>query len=211
MKGILFNTEMTTAILNGRKTVTRRVVSDRIKEMGTNWIWNAKENLCFSPYKIGDILYVRETFRERWGMTYANYGCGSAYPVDDVHEIEFKAGGNTYCIFGASFCPDDITVKFKDNSWSKWRPSIHMPKKAARIFLKVTAVSVERLQDITEEQAYKEGVITNDAVRVSSYTYWFALLWNKLTKKQEFDKYGWNANPFVWVIEFERVVKPNES
>ena len=82
-------------------------------------------------------------------------------------------------------------------SWVK-RPSIHMPKEAARIWLKVTDVRVERSQEITEEQA--KGPCTARGQ--------FENLWNSTIKKSDFDLYGWDANPWVWVIEFERCEKP---
>ena len=137
MKPILFNTDMVQAILDGRKTVTRRVIKARNTEILDKPKW-AKEPYWFDviktkngrkvatsdqilpPYKHGDILYVRETWEKNM------YGTGSPY--------YYKASPETY-----DYDPDH------------WRPSIHMPKEAARIFLRVTNVSVERLHDITED------------------------------------------------------------
>ncbi len=97
----------------------------------------------------------------------------------------------------------------------KWQPSIHMPKEAARIFLRVTGVRVERLQDITLDDAIAEGcqgkfIGSGECVGAG----WeilpedeFADLWDSTIKKSDLDKYGWDANPWVWVIEFERISK----
>ena len=94
----------------------------------------------------------------------------------------------------------------------KWRPSIHMPKEAARIWLKVKDVRVERLQDITEEQAktwYDEGAGEKDVIyQIGGRVCDFAKIWNSTIKKSDLDSYGWDANPWVWAIEFERCEKP---
>ena len=91
----------------------------------------------------------------------------------------------------------------------KWKPSIHMPKEAARIWLKVTDVRVERLQEITEHEAEKEG-FCDDAEYCMGNTAMghFAELWNHTIKKPDLGRYGWDANPYVFVIEFERCEKP---
>lgn len=93
---------------------------------------------------------------------------------------------------------------------TKWKPSIHMPKEAARIWLKVTNVRVERLQDITSEQICKEGVEVEEpyVLNGEEKRYAFSILWNSTVKKSDLDRYGWDANPWVWVIEFERCEKP---
>ena len=93
---------------------------------------------------------------------------------------------------------------------TKWKPSIHMPKEAARIWLKVTNVRVERLQDITADSIRNEG-LSSLAVHCGDME--IALkewenLWNSTIKKSDLDRYGWDANPWVWVIEFERCEKP---
>ena len=94
-----------------------------------------------------------------------------------------------------------------------WHPSIHMPKEAARIWLKVTDVRVERLQDITSEQICKEGVEVEEphVLNGEEKRYAFSSLWNSTIKKSDLDRYGWDASPWVWVIEFERCEKPAES
>ena len=96
-----------------------------------------------------------------------------------------------------------------------WKPSIHMPKEAARIWLKVTDVRVERLQEITPDVIKNEGIILDPKECVGKFDYTselyflFQRLWNSTIKKPDFDRYGWDANPWVWVIEFERCEKPN--
>lgn len=113
---------------------------------------------------------------------------------------------NKYCEWGKFF------------EKSKWLPSIHMPKEAARIFLRVTGVRLERLQDITEEQAKAEGAETAFEQNTHEgpviyldkggyFYYGFKALWNSTIKKSDIQQYGWAANPWVWVIEFERISK----
>lgn len=93
---------------------------------------------------------------------------------------------------------------------TKWKPSIHMPKEAARIWLKVTNVRVERLQEITSKQICREGVEVEypHALNGEEKRYAFSTLWNSTIKKSDIDTYGWDANPYVWIIEFERCEKP---
>jgi hypothetical protein len=96
---------------------------------------------------------------------------------------------------------------------TKWKPSIHMPKEAARIWLKVTDVRVERLQEITTNQIEQEGVETEypHVLNGEEKKYAFQNLWNSTIKKSDLDRYGWTANPWVWVIEFERCDKPESE
>ena len=91
---------------------------------------------------------------------------------------------------------------------TKWKPSIHMPKEAARIWLKVTDVRVERLQEITEVQAQAEGCNSGLLTGACTARGQFEDLWNSTVKKSDIDRYGWDANSYVWVIEFERCEKP---
>lgn len=191
MKPILFNTEMVHAILDGRKTVTRRVV--RRKELDAVLSSPARIKnpdipdgrfincLCTAPCEAGDILWVRET----WAAWSPTYGVAP--------KLYYKADGDA---------PAGI----------KWRPSIYMPKEAARIFLRVTDVRVERLQDITPEQIDAEGCkewaysATTGELLQSSPS-WFSIDWNATIKPANLPLYGWAANPWVWVIEFERIDK----
>ena len=121
MKPIIFSTPMVRAILDSRKTQTRRVIKPNIIEKGTNWFWNPNENVNLAPYKPGDILWVRETWAKR---------------IHSDNRYYYKADNNLGAVFN------------RENN--KWRPSIHMPRKAARLFLKVKDVRVERLQDTSQ-------------------------------------------------------------
>ena len=189
MKPILFNTDMVRAILEGRKTVTRRVVKfqrgwnpkftgyipDGAVLYGSNNIPAAK-----APYQPGDILWIRETWCAEPG------------------QYLYRAWT------GAGMEPDKQDAAMRDMGL-KWRPSIHMPREAARIFLRVTGVRAERLQDINldppgpDNQVIKEGL---------HYLCDFIAVWEMTIKPAHRPLYGWDANPWVWVIEFERCEKP---
>lgn len=209
IKPILFNTEMVRAILDGRKTCTRRVAKNvpdhthRIEPVYENGRFqfdcfyssyvaalDADADFCmpcFPPYQQGDILYVRET----WGHPiFLNSDKQYVFRADKIAEIGFK------------------------NDSHIWHPSIHMPKEAARIWLKVTDVRAERLQEITEEGAEKEGcresVDSKTKFRTSAILNFYEV-WDSTIKKSDLDRYGWDANPWVWVIEFERCEKPKEE
>ena len=186
IKPILFNTEMVRAILDGRKTCTRRLVRFLPGE-NPQWtgyirdglmLYNGRNEPCImkAPYQPGDILYARET----WKKAPNGYYYYEDWQKDDIADV------------------------------TKWKPSIHMPKEAARIWLKVTNVRVERLQEITSEQIGREGVEVEypHALNGEEKRYAFSTLWNSTIKKSDIDRYGWNANPWVWVIKFERCEKP---
>jgi hypothetical protein len=187
-KPILFNTDMVRAILDGRKTVTRRVIkfpegmTGRLSESGATDHIFYPGGIKRPLYRTGDILYVRETWCYENHMHDLTAGEPDLPNGESPHRYVYRASSPDYPV-------------------DKWKPSIHMPKTAARIFLKVTDIRVERLQDITVEQAIKEGF--NSA-------YEFNVLWDKTIKKQDLDKYGWNANPWVWVYEFEREETNND-
>lgn len=208
---ILFNTEMVTAILDGRKTATRRPIvphnrkkaeeqghiqgsglwidpstdngdkEGHIKDYSISSCWTSYSWYIekYANYKPGDILYVRE----KW--------CRN----DNIGEYYYAANRKR----GAG-APYGL----------KWRPSIHMPKEAARIWLKVTDVRVERLQDITHIDIIMEGVEPEylDAHSGEKTRNDFSQLWDSTINKTKIDLYGWKANPWVWVIEFERCEKP---
>jgi hypothetical protein len=206
IKPILFNTEMVQAILDGRKTCTRRVAKNvpdhthRIEPVYENGRFqfdcfyssyvaalDADADFCMPclpPYQQGDILYVRETWSHPIVPSDKNR---YVYRADEVAEDGFK------------------------NEAHIWHPSIHMPKEAARIWLKVTDVRVERLQEISGEDLIKEGIdfFRSNYVRVAFDEY--KNIWNSTIKKSDIDRYGWDANPWVWVIEFERCEKPKEE
>lgn len=212
VKQILFNTEMVRAILDGRKTCTRRMVRFLPGE-NPQWtgyikdglmLYNGKNEPCIrkAPYQPGDILYVRETWQYLYELD------GNEQVIEDTGKYYYAATDtipfNTYV--------DENGVR---HDHAPWRPSIHMPKEAARIWLEVTNVRVERLQDITIENALKEGVDKyirlNGELDENSIITSFIGIWNSTVKKSDLDFYGWDANPYVWVIEFEVCDKPESE
>ncbi len=221
IKPILFNTEMVRAILGGRKTCTRRLVnpqpdkkhtfplgfvtdSTEKKEVGYFGFgineYGSSIQYAKPPYQPGDILYVRETWErfECWNCDGDERGNCPKEPKKSVLDKTYGC-----YMYRAT---DEISGD------AKWHPSIHMPKEAARIWLKVTDVRVERLQEITAEQIGREGVEVEypHVLNGEEKRYAFSTLWNSTIKKSDLDSYGWNANPWVWVIEFERCEKPKE-
>lgn len=206
IKPILFNEDMVRAILDGRKTVTRRVVKPQPESFGKAYLYSG--TICSinglnkqAPYHMGDILYVRETWAKNGKYYYkADQKCKGCTKYGTCLPEETEA--HITC----ELCED------KGGYW-KWRPSIHMPKEAARIWLKVTNVRVERLQDITTDQIEAEGIKTEHLYRPlngEEKIYAFSQLWASTVKEEDINRYGWEANPFVWVIEFERCEKPQE-
>lgn len=212
IKPILFNYEMVRAILDGRKTCTRRLVRFLPGE-NPQWtgyirdglmLYNGKNEPCIrkASYQPGDILYVRET----WGYPIAlNSDKQYVFRADEVAESGFK------------------------NDSHIWHPSIHMPKEAARIWLKIMNVRVERLQEMKPVDVIKEGAYPDCWDCLNTYgesgsqccygteeqcsqcdevMMEWENLWNSTIKKSDIDRYGWNANPYVWIIEFERCKKP---
>ena len=190
LKPILFNTDMVRAILDGRKTATRRIVKAPVLYSGTEppsrifrdsdlfqFQWNTGKTVggfaIKPPYLSGNILYVRETWAE-WsgGYVYKADEICSAYPLAFV---------------------------------DRWHPSIHMPKEAARLFLRVTDVRVERLQEIMNDPPGPNNQVVREGCK---YGCDFIAIWENTVQKRDRDHYGWDANPYVWVIEFERCEKP---
>lgn len=215
---ILFNTEMVRAILDGRKTCTRRLVKTRRKDACGFYVTKKTDgsfvgiyeydenesmfdNPLEPPYQPGDILYVRETWEHFECCCCEGDEHGNCYREPQQSALNKSCGCYMYR------ATDEI---YGD---AMWHPSIHMPKEAARIWLKVTNVKVERLQDITSEQICKEGVEVEEpyVLNGEEKRYAFSSLWNSTVKKSELDRYGWDANPYVWVISFERCAKPVES
>ena len=218
IKPILFNTEMVRAILDGRKTCTRRVIKPQWEEcphcryVHNEFLYDEFEKVIYCarcgypldedravPCQEEDILYVRETWQYLYELD------GNEQVIEDTGKYYYAATDtipfDTYV--------DENGVK---HDHAPWKPSIHMPKKAARIWLKVTDVRVERLQDITADGIRNEG-LPSMAVHVGDMDValkeW-ETLWNSTIKKSDIDRYGWQANPWVWVIEFERGEKPQE-
>lgn len=184
IKPILFNTEMVRAILEGRKTVTRRVVKPqpqgdmypmpKVDEWPNYYGCTETDELFMPTFHHGDILYVRETWEQSMAGTYL-------YKATDTPLIH-----------------------------DGWRPSIHMPKEAARIFLRVTDVRVERLRAITEEQSQKEGLyagwsLTKTSSLATTARQAFMWVWDMTVKPADWARCCWAANPWVWVIEFQRI------
>lgn len=198
---ILFNTEMVRAILDGRKTCTRRLIRKHIENKyleydewvravappGSTYLREKELYEQYPPYQPGDTLYVRETW------------CG--LPVNETGHMR----GHTIYYYKAD-------GELRPKGWrGTWHPSIHMPKEAARIWLKVTDVRVERLQEITPQGAWKEGArcsCLHPVPDCAGNKTAFVNIWNGTIKKSDLDRYGWDANPFVWVVSFERCEKP---
>ena len=202
IKPILFNTEMVRAILDGRKTCTRRVVKPTPKYFEVNenpvYIYDAEPAMgrIYPPCQPGDVLYVRET----WGI-YTESWLDADY---FMYKADYPANAATYT-------HQDGTIY----DLPRWRPSIHMSKEAARIWLKVTDVKVERLQDITDDGAKAEGANWKNGKNVGfeekmrrTAVERFSEIWDSTIKKSDLDRYGWQANPLVWAISFERCEKP---
>ena len=203
-KPILFNTEMVRAILDGRKTQTRRIIKgidtlnvyraepaeDSYETLGARDFFRGwSENGAMidaiqaikAPCSVGDVLWVRETWN------HVKFGTGEWH-------YEYRAD-----------CDDPF--KWSNGDFAEWRPSIHMPKEAARIFLKVNGVRVERLQDMNEEDAIAEGFADSRAGEESPLER-FASLWDTTIRREDLREFGYHANPWVWAIEFERCEKP---
>lgn len=192
---ILFSGPMVRAILDGRKTQTRRVVKFGTRPDGNT---NNEPPLNACPYgQPGDRLWVRETF--------ATIKWPAREPTPYGHtDVTYRATANP-------------AVKV-----DRWRPSIHMPRKFCRLILEVKAVRVERLQDISISDAIAEGVEemarlvknqheyywVNDHTIDCTYAGGFGCLWDSLNAKRG---YGWNENPWVWVIEFEVINKEDRD
>lgn len=196
---------MVQAILDGRKTVTRRIIKQKIGNSFDctehNFEYDGDKGFICGKcgygvsfphskyptgtsfirpvYKVEDILYVRETF------------CPNYFDNSFKNRNAYKADYNKAKI-------GDVVPE------PKWHPSTHMPREAARIFLKVTDVRVERVQDITEDGARAEGIKEDFPPFMIDN---FHDLWNSTIKKKDLNKYGWGLNPWVWVIEFEREEK----
>lgn len=214
-KPILFNTEMVQAILSGRKTQTRRIIKPQPKipqnendiEAGEVVFW--KGQVCrmkeprarsmkaagnriaeiIEPYSPGDILWVRETWKQ--------YTAGTAGP-GLIDGYLYKADE-----------PQDTSGMMVED---RWHPSIHMPRNAARLFLQITDVYTDRLQAISEDDAMAEGASGGEYLDEQGNSTGivypheeFINIWNSTINPDELSLYGWDANPWVWVISFEKI------
>lgn len=207
IKPILFNTEMARAILDGRKDATRRIVKGFIPD---DAVWG------YTAFTPKGYISCRGTFADGYGEKFFKLPCDPG-DILYVRESVFQGVGRYLDVSGETVCvltnyfeyyADGLHEKdhWKDkyeNTWMHRRPSIHMPKEAARIWLKVTDVRVERLQDMTDDDAEAEGCFDYTSTALG-----FPDVWDSTIKKSDLDRYGWDANPWVWVIEFERFEKP---
>ncbi|MFX3149802.1 hypothetical protein V6117_07530 [Klebsiella pneumoniae] len=209
-RGMIFNGEMVRAILDGRKTQARRPIKWKQtrfteigeREDGSKWPWSEDaEHTCDfwhpCPFgAVGDRIWVRETF-----CTVDDTQYGGGKWVDYRATPKFEASHPA----GWDCAPNDAEAL-------KWRPSIHMPRWASRILLEITDVRVERLNAISEEDARAEGIIDGGCLNCGEpepcgcanpepdATDAFGYLWQSI-----YGQDNWNANPWVWVIEFKRV------
>ena len=191
-KPILFSGPLVRAILEGRKTVTRRVAkltdAGHVKEPRGHRRWHPgdPDASAACPYgQPGDLLWVRETW--------AQWDRGLAFRADCLNPRTGEEDGDS------RRCRLDFGVK--------WRPSIHMPRWACRLLLRVTDVRVERLQEITAEDAVAEGLVRDASHPTGGWVELlrdFRDLWDSIAKPG----FGWDDNPWVWRIAFERVGKP---
>lgn len=203
---VIFNGEMIRAILDGRKTQTRRVMKPQPKPCyrgGHWWPSNTFKTMLHieeqmqngqggwkglvgdaCPFgQVGDRLWVRETFMDLTGT-------GIEATTGKFEGLAYRADTP------AGSYGDEVRKEYG----LKWTPSLHMPRKACRITLEITAVRVERLNDISDGDAISEGCSISDMKSGDCVADVFARLWSSI--------YGvdsWNANPWVWVIEFRRV------
>ena len=286
MKPILYNTPMVQAILENRKTATRRIIKGAdpswrlietyyesvrkgkvyTKDIDGLWAKFARGGpgytMCHAPYLPGDVLYVRETWRvgawdiprQLMAFDYADGTCGDLVHIEDremfLHLVDQSRedARKAKCEFNGI----DFVWK-KGQAPTRWHPSIHMPKEAARIFLRVTNVRAERLWESfgdgygQAERFQQEGITLPEECVTCIEAYGcpccsdlddslpydeqtgedseggsecgmldevrndFALLWESTVKPADLDRYGWAANPWAWVIEFERCEKPKED
>lgn len=206
---ILFSSEMVRAILEGKKTQTRRIIKPQPFSFydldgcdrrgfvnfrffdGQNTKWWPQINSPFGG--VGDRLWVRETFYT-WYRHTEQLNPSKIYAADYPNKKPYEC--KTDCLMSILGEGDPLPS-------AKWKPSIHMPRWASRITLEIDEIRVERLQDITEEDARMEGVPTGTGpeVKISSYRWWFKELWDQINGKE----HPWNKNEWVWVIKFHRI------
>lgn len=200
---ILFSTPMVRSILEGRKTMTRRIIKPqpRRSQIDNGSVFSKKDPFLLivkeCPYgKPGDRLWVRERHSFR--------------PSDQGQEcVKYFADGRSYLILRddggrGDLCGVDFRKKVHASINTRWRPSIHMPRWASRITLEIVDVRVEQLQDIDEIDAEAEGVVCDTLHERNSVLnpnrMAFELLWKEINGHD-----SWDANLWVWVVEFERV------
>ncbi|MEP9943205.1 hypothetical protein ABLU61_07720 [Klebsiella sp. GG_Kp153] len=210
-RGMIFNAEMVRAILDGRKTQTRRPVKFPVhdKNLGCELAGNelagelSAGNYLNSAFgKPGDRIWVRET----WGVVSHELDEDGRIqpwtpdrPATAIHEMPF---GNGYYSGHAIYAADGDFTWGDDDGYedgrSCWKPSIHMPRAASRILLEITDVRVERLRSMSQDDARADGVIAASGPMEAGLA--FRELWDSIYGEE-----SWKANPWVWVIEFKRV------
>ncbi|HBQ5895010.1 morphogenetic protein [Klebsiella pneumoniae] len=205
-RGMIFNAEMVRAILDGRKTQTRRIIKPQPEatlsgSLSGKWLSRPLNGLLLPKIEdiaihcpfgvVGDRIWVRETFQ---GPLF-DYDLMDSYCKDPTpfEKPEF-------CVYKADGVPAPEFYDADDELHSCWRPSIHMPRWASRILLEITDVRVERLKSISDRDALREGCSAADMKSGDCVADVFARLWASI-----YGSDSWNANPWVWVIEFKRV------
>ncbi|HCF8297135.1 TPA: hypothetical protein NIV23_005187 [Klebsiella pneumoniae] len=215
-RGMIFNAEMVRALLDGRKTQTRRPIKWKQtrfteigeREDGSKWPWSEDaEHACDfwhpCPFgAVGDRIWVRET----WGVVshaFSDDGLMIDWvpdrPATAIHEMPF---GNGYYSGYAIYAADGDFTWGDDDGYedgrSCWKPSIHMPRAASRILLEITDVRVERLRSMSQDDARAEGVIAASGPMEAGLA--FRELWDSIYGEE-----SWKANPWVWVIKFKQI------
>ncbi|HBQ2242109.1 TPA: hypothetical protein R4252_004254 [Klebsiella pneumoniae] len=206
-RGMIFNAEMVRAILDGRKTQTRRIMAPQPADDIERCIFPNPEAIGwksslrhkhgsttahFCHYgKPGDRIWVRETFQ---GPLF------DYYLMDSYCKDPTPFEKPEFCVYKADGVPAPEFYDADDELHCCWRPSIHMPRWASRILLEITGVRVERLKSISDGDAIREGCSTADMKSGDCVADVFARLWASI-----YGSDSWNANPWVWVIEFKRV------
>ncbi len=209
MKPILFNTDMVQAILDGHKTVTRRVMKPQPVRNGSLWEFGGagwsdtiKRIIpipCHSlynraPYRPGDVLWVRETWQFIPCIDCRLWDHEICSDIPTIYEDRDSISEG--CFVYRSDYPEPERIC--------WNPSIHMSRQAARIFLQVTGVYVERLRDISKDPPGPENQVVREGFK---YECDFIAGWESTIKPADRAIYGWDANPWVWVIEFKPISK----
>ena len=204
-RGMIFNGEMVRAILDGKKTQTRRPANPSTANLLDlqGQYPHKKYNISCPFGAVGDRIWVRETYQ---GPLF-DYEHMESY-LEDSSKFEKPE----FCVYRADGNPAPEFYDADDNLHCGWRPSIHMPRWASRILLEITSVRAERLNAISEEDARAEGIIDGGCLNCvepepcgcanpePDATNAFAYLWQSIYGQE-----NWNANPWVWVIEFKRV------
>ncbi|VVP40511.1 hypothetical protein PS865_04832 [Pseudomonas fluorescens] len=195
---ILFSAPMVRAILDGRKTVTRRPVKGSalkwLEEFAPEFVALSANELC--PFgQIGERLWVRET----WYCDHFEVQKGPYLQPADMHDLDQSREDGELVYAADGLAP-------YEQEQPTWKPSIHMPRWACRILLEITDVRVERLQDISRADIRAEGLqcppeLASDDVS-PNYRDWYPAAWQELWNSTGGD---WDANPWVWVVEFKRV------